>query len=108
MSNYPDDIRQYDNDPRSPFYNGREPEDIDVWDHPEFINRLDDINGYFIEAFTEAPDEWLKNLSGYIQGQKADKVLEMITNRLEEYCGQDLPDPPEPEPDFDTYAERDW
>ena len=26
MSNYPDDIRSYDNDPRSPFYNGPDDE----------------------------------------------------------------------------------
>lgn len=26
-SNYPDDIREYDDDPRSPFYNGDEAED---------------------------------------------------------------------------------
>lgn len=28
MSNYPDDIRMYDKDPRSPFYDGPEEEDF--------------------------------------------------------------------------------
>ena len=101
MSNYPDDIRQYDNDPRSPFYNKPEAPEVDTWEHPEFLERLDDVNGYFLEAITEADDSWLMELKDYIVGQRADKVLKMLTDRLEDYCGKDLPDPPAPTPDDD-------
>ena len=31
MNNYPADIRDYDNDPRSPFYDDREDEQEEVW-----------------------------------------------------------------------------
>ena len=33
MSNYPDDIRQYDNDPRSPFYDDRYERYMDAFSH---------------------------------------------------------------------------
>jgi len=36
MSNYPDDIRNYDNDPRSPFFN--EPVDEDELDDEEELD----------------------------------------------------------------------
>ena len=52
MNNYPDDIRQYDNDPRSPFYNsdhecdecGEELKGVDIDDISFCINRHCDLN----------------------------------------------------------------
>jgi len=36
--NYPEDIRQYDNDPRSPFYSGPDQNDRDDWEHQQAEN----------------------------------------------------------------------
>ena len=33
MSNYPDDIRKYDNDPRSPFYDDKHERYIEILSH---------------------------------------------------------------------------
>ena len=98
--NYPDDIRQYDSDPRSPFYN-------DPTDSPEFEDkkhaicksRIRDINGYFIESFSESPDALLKSLAelvvGWLEapsGQDKDievKIGQMVVSQVCGYCTPD-------------------
>ena len=62
--NYPEDIRQYDNDPRSPNYN--DPTESAAFEEMKDTmsrNRVADINGYFIESFGESTDKWLRELS---------------------------------------------
>ena len=65
---YPEDIRQYDNDPRSPFYNDpTETAEFEEKQREMWEERISDINGWFIEAISETNDATLKRLS--------DKVL---------------------------------
>ena len=104
--NYPDDIRQYDNDPRSPFYSGGDADDFDVWEHPEFLERMNDLNGYFMEAFTESSDEWLAMFKDAVLADDGAKMLTLFKNRLEDYLGGDLEAPEPPEPDYDE--DRAW
>jgi len=65
--NYPDDIRQYDSDPKSPFY-------VDPTESVKFEDncleitkaRISDSGGYLLESFSEAPEKWLSVLSDLV------------------------------------------
>ena len=97
---YPDDIRQYDNDPRSPFYN--DPTESVAFEEEKdtlYRSRIADINGYFIEAFSESTDEWLRELSNLVLlwgDLSSDKVKDveieigrLVARRIDEYCEPD-------------------
>jgi len=98
--NYPDDIRQYDNDPRSPFYK-------DKTATPEFEDerleitkeRINDIGGYFLESFSEAPDAWLFAMTKLViewLEAPTDRELalefeigKMVAKQVSDYCTPD-------------------
>ena len=97
---YPDDIRQYDNDPRSPFYN--DPTESVAFEEEKdtlYRSRIADINGYFIEAFSESSDEWLRELSNLVLlwgDSSSDRVKDveieigrLVARRIDEYCTPD-------------------
>ena len=97
MSNYPDDIREYDHDPRSPFYkNPLESALAEYTKERLYREKIADINGYFTESITEASDEWLKELSNLILqwgDSPSDKVKDvelligrLVARRVDEYC----------------------
>ena len=98
--NYPDDIRQYDSDPRSPFYNDPT-ESVAFEEEKEVIyrERVSDINGYIIESIGESSDEWLRELSNLVLlwgDSPSDKVNDveirigkMVARRIDEYCTPD-------------------
>lgn len=59
----------------------------DLWENEHFLSRLDDINGYFIECFTEMSDEQLETLKDLIVDGKNEEVGKMIRTRIENYLG---------------------
>jgi len=85
-----------ENDPNAPW------NQVDLMEKYEdvveemYLERLQDINGWFIESLTEAPDEFLVKLSECMQQwvtgpASHDKDIEvmvgkMILNRFESYC----------------------
>ena len=97
MSNYPDDIRQYDNDPRSPFYNDPT-ETAEFWDAKEelYRKRVSDVPGWFTDSFGETSDEWMKELSDLVlkwgespSDRTKDFEVEigrMVARMVDEYC----------------------
>jgi len=98
--NYPDDIHQYDGDPRSPFYN--DPTETTAFAEAKEVlyrEKIADINGYFTESITEASDEWLKELSNLVLlwgDSPSDKVKDielligrLVARRVDEYCTPD-------------------
>ncbi len=95
---YPDDIRQYDSDPRSPFY-------VDKTESAEFEDerleitkeRICDLGGYHLEAFSEAPDEWAAGLAklviewmmaptGYMTSDLESDIGHMVAKQVAGYC----------------------
>ena len=98
--NYPDDIRQYDSDPRSPFYHDiTETAAYEDAKDSVYREKVSDINGYFIESICEASDEWLKELSQLCLkwgDSPSDKVKDveleigrLVARRVDEYCDPD-------------------
>lgn len=78
-SSYPDDVRQYDSDPRSPFYEGKDDENSDEFIEKKreiFEERVRDLNGDFMECFTEMADLTL--------GRLGDEIL-----KCEDVCWKD-------------------
>lgn len=57
------------------------------WERPAFLKRVDDINGYFIECFTEMPDEELEKLKDLIVDDKREEGWKLIRTRIEDYLG---------------------
>ena len=98
--NYPDDIRQYDHDPRSPFYN-------DPTESPEYedmFNRLLDDQAadpdICIEAVGEVDAETARRLSDeFLAHRKDNEKLSHLLNigrivyvAIERYCMPDQED----------------
>ena len=98
--NYPDDIRQYDNDPRSPFYK-------DKTATPEFEDerleitkeRINDIGGYFLESFSEVSDklsvvlaklviEWLEAPTDRVLSIEFE-IGRIVATQISDYCTPD-------------------
>ena len=95
--NYPDDIRQYDSVPGSPFY-------VDPTESVEFEDkrleitndRINDSGGYLLESFSEAPEKWLSVLSDLViewveapSDREADitRVIgAMVAKQISGYC----------------------
>ena len=48
--------------------------------------RLDDINGWFIEAFTEANDEVLKSISDAIKTEDELLTGRLVVQQVRAYC----------------------
>ena len=94
---YPDDIRMYDSDPRSPFYNDpTESKEFEEAKDSIYREKVADFNGYFVESFGETSDEWLKALSQLCLkwgDSPADRVKDieieigrMVARMVDEYC----------------------
>jgi hypothetical protein len=94
---YPDDIHQYDGDPRSPFCD--DPTESPAFEDMKqsiYRERVQDINGYFIECFSESSDNWLEELSALVLSyadSPSDRVRDIevaigkkIAEHLDEYC----------------------
>ena len=88
---YPDDIRQYDRDPRSPFYD--DPTETPAFEETRtelMERRIQDVEGSFLESFTEADTSRLKELSEAVllpADQKSSIRIGDITRQLiEDYC----------------------
>ena len=73
MSNYPDDIHQYDNDPRSPFYDDKGYEAAFEEKYREFINNpsdievdLDLVGESIMDIFCSKDYDWTKDLHDWV------------------------------------------
>ena len=89
----------------------------------EFLSRLDDIGGYFLESITEAPDEKLKELAETVKiavnvhTKKEESAAHaaiglLVMAMVVKYCwpGDEWePEPDEPdEPDYDDRRRHEW
>ncbi len=91
MNNYPDDIRSYDRDHRSPFYS--DPTETPAFEETKtelMERRIRDVEGYFLEAFTEADTPQLKKLSEAVlltaDGESTLRIGEIVRKMVESYC----------------------
>ena len=84
--NYPEDIRQYDNVPGSPFFN--DPTEGPVFESKKddiIEDRFKDLNGWFIESITEASDENLAELRDAIQSGDNLKAGDIVSDMVYRY-----------------------
>jgi hypothetical protein len=89
--NMPDDVRQYDRVPGSPFYD-------DPTDSPDFedkreeltIDRIQDVEGTFLESFTEADTLRLQELSEAVllpaDEKSSIRIGDIVRQMAEDYC----------------------
>ena len=83
---YPDDIRQYDHDPRSPFYD--EPTESAAFEDKKddmIQERLDDLTGWFLESITESSDENLTELRNAIEAGDSLKAGDIVSDMVYRY-----------------------
>ena len=87
MSNYPDDVRQYDNDPRSPFYNGTTVEEDMRTAFETFITL--DNEGHQLdilcESIVEREDVQVKLMEA-ISNEDRGLIGQIILNAVEDYA----------------------
>lgn len=86
-SNYPDDIRSYDNDSRSPFYNDRGEE---KWCENRYTELLEDINELELDG-DELLEVVYKNYDDKADPDKI-KLLAAIVTYIEGQAGRQADD----------------
>ena len=98
--------------PLDPPWEEDAPEIDDVWENDDFMSRMNDINGSFIESITEQPDEVLEDMKDWIVCGKGDELVKLMRKFMEDYhTDLDYNEPPEPdyseldEPDYDENEE---
>ncbi|MBW1673545.1 MAG: hypothetical protein JRJ45_07830, partial [Deltaproteobacteria bacterium] len=72
------------NDPRTP----EAPEIDDVWENDDFMSKVNDLDGSFMECFTEMPDETLLLLVGLLKAKNLEGIGNLIHWRVEDYLGE--------------------
>jgi hypothetical protein len=73
------------NDPRTPDWSG----DIEVKQEEVYEERIKDINGYFVESFSEAHDDDLKKLSDAVVARNSGLIASIVLAMVEAYCTPD-------------------
>jgi hypothetical protein len=91
MDNYPDDIRNYDNDPRSPFYNN-EREDfinrkVDIIEFDEIIEALESSDIEYEEIFQILAEVYLAR--GTELNTSLYKLNDIIERAIRSYAEKD-------------------
>ena len=83
---YPDDIRQYDHDPRSPFYD--DPTESAAFESKKddmIQERFKDLTGWFLEGITESSESNLAELRDAIQSGDNLKAGDIISDMVYRY-----------------------
>ena len=83
---YPDDIRQYDRDPRSPFYD--DPTESAAFESKKddiIEERFKDLTGWFLEGITESSDSNLAELRDAIQSGDNLKAGDIVSDMVYRY-----------------------
>lgn len=81
---YPDDIRQYDNDPRSPFYNGPERRPDHELEEEELAGiRHEEVADYLFECQTEGNLE--KQLVAAFESDDAIEYFRLLKEAFNQY-----------------------
>lgn len=73
------------NDPRAP-----DSGEVDIHENPEYVSRVEDSDGWMLEAITEAPLKELGKLSEAILEEDEKLVGRLVIALVEKYCGEDL------------------
>ena len=88
---YPDDIRQYDRVPGSPFYD--DPTEGPAFEEKQedlMRERISDVEGTFLESFTEADTSRLTELSEAVllpaDEKSSIRIGDIVREMVEGYC----------------------
>lgn len=85
MSNYPENIRQFDNDPRSPFYSGPDSTvDVEEIIVDEWCISDDNHAETVLEALTEQ-DGVIEALTQAVKDDDSNKVSEIVFGAVTKY-----------------------